>query len=81
MHYSVGRVKPVLAAASSGVGERQEGVKKIGTMIVARFGKLRQSGKQAHAQQSARRHSERGDMQVGIMHTRGHHVNSALRPT
>ena len=52
----------MLAVASSGVDERQEGVKKIGTMIVARFGKLRRSGKRARAQKSARRHSERGDM-------------------
>lgn len=71
----------MLAVASSGIGERREGVKKIGTMIVARFGKFRQSGKRAHAQQSARRHSERSDMEVVIVHTCGHRVNSDHRPT
>ena len=71
----------MLAAMSSGVGERQEGVKKVGTKIMAKFGKAWQSVKQARAQQSARRHSERGDMQVGIVHTRGHRANSDLRPT
>ena len=71
----------MLAAASSGAGERQEGVKAIETGMVARFGEVRQAGKRARTEQSARRHSERGDKQVGIMHTRGHHVNSALRPT
>jgi len=71
----------VLAAVSSGIGERQEGVKRVGTMIMAKFGKVWQSGKQARTQQSARRHSECGEIQVGTMHTRGHRVNSDLRPT
>ena len=71
----------MLAAVSSGVGELQEGVKRAWTKIVAKYGKARQSGKRARAKQSARRHSERGDKQIGIVHTRGHHVNSALRPT
>ena len=41
----------MLAAASSGVGERQEGVKRFGTTIVARFGKARKSAKRAREQQ------------------------------
>ena len=44
-HCCLGRAVSVLAAASSGVGERQEGVKGIETVIVARFGKVRQPGK------------------------------------
>ena len=71
----------MLAAASSGVGKLQGGVKRVWTKIVAKFGKARQAGKRARVQQSARRHSERGDMQVGIVHTRGHRVNSDLRLT
>ena len=38
-------------------------------------------GKRARAKQSARRHSERVDTQAGIVYTRGHRVNFALRPT
>ena len=72
---------PVLAAASSGVGECQGRVNGAKTKMVARFGTLRQAGKRARAKQSARRHSERIDTQVGIMYTRGHRVNFALRPT
>ena len=71
----------MLVAASSGIGERQGGVKKAWTKIVARFGTLKQSGKRARVKQSARRHSGRGDKQVGIVYTRGHRVNFALRPT
>ena len=71
----------MLAAASSGVGERQEGVKRAWTKIVAKFGKLRQSGQRAREQQKLGRDAERVDTQVGIVYTRGHRVNSALRPT
>ena len=71
----------MLAAASSSVGERQEGVKKIGTMIVARFGKFRQSGKRARDQQKLGRVAER----VGRMPTHldecGDRVNYDIRPT
>ena len=71
----------MLAAVSSGVGELQEGVKRAWTKIVAKYGKARQSGKRARAQQRLGRDAERVDMQVGIMHTRGHRVISDLRPT
>ena len=69
------------AAASSDIDECQGGVKGVETEMVVRFGMLGPAGQRARAQQSARRHSERGDMQVGIVHTRGHRVNSDLRPT
>ena len=72
---------PVLAAVSSGVGERQGGVKSIETMMVARFGMVGLAGKRAREQQRLGRDVERVDTQVGIMYTRGHRVNSALRPT
>ena len=71
----------MLTAASSGIGECQGRVKGARTKIVARFGMLRQAGKQGHAKQSAQRHSERVDTQVGIVYTHGHRVNFALRLT
>ena len=37
-HCALGRVVPVLAAASSGVGECQGGVNGVETMMVASFG-------------------------------------------
>lgn len=48
--------------------------------MVARFGEVRQAGKRARAEQSARRHSERDDKQVGTMHTHGHRVNFSMEP-
>ena len=71
----------MLTGASSGISERQEGVKRAWTKIVARFGKARQSGKRALEQKRIERDPERVDTQVGIVYTRGHRVNSALRPT
>ena len=50
-HCLLGCAVPVLAAASSNVGERQGGVKGVGMMIVVKFGKVQRSGKQARAQQ------------------------------
>ena len=68
-------------AASSGVGKCQGGVNGVETMMVARFGTLRQAGKRAREQQRIRQDSERGGTQVGIVYTHGHRVNFALRPT
>ena len=70
----------MLAAVSFGVGERQEGVKGVETGMVARFGEVRQAGKRARAEQSARRHPECGDKHAGIMHTRGHCVHYGIEP-
>ena len=70
----------MLAAASSGVSERQEGVKGVETGMVARFGEVRQAGKQARAEQSARRLPECGDKQIGTMHTCGHRVHFGIEP-
>ena len=71
----------MLAAASSGVGEHHEGVNKIGTMIMARFGKFRQSGKRARDQQKLGRVAERVGRMPARLDERGHRVNSDLRPT
>ena len=57
------------------------GVKRVGTVIVAKFGTVWQSGKQARMKQSAWQHSERIDTQAGIADKHGHRVNSALRLT
>ena len=56
-HCCVGQTAPVLAVASSGIGECQGRVKVVWTKMVARFGTLWQSGKRARAKQSAQRHS------------------------
>ena len=71
----------MLTGASSGISERQEGVKRAWTKIVAKFDKARQSGKRAREQQRLGRDSERVGTQVGNVYTCGHRVNSALRPT
>ena len=55
-HCCLGRAVPVLAVASSSVSEHQEGVKDVETVMVAWFGKVRQPGKRARDEQSARRH-------------------------
>ena len=49
------------AAASSGVGERQGGVKDVEMVMVAWFGKVRQPGKRAHDEHSARQRPEHVD--------------------
>ena len=71
----------MLVAASSGVGERQGGVNGVETRMVAKFGTLGQTGEASTREQSAQRDSERVDTHAGIMDTRGHRVNSSLRPT
>ena len=68
----------MLAAASSGVGERQEGVNNIGTIIMARFGKFRQSGKRARDQQKLGRVAERVNHMPARLDERGHRVNYDL---
>ena len=70
----------VLAAASSGIVERQREVNGVETRMVAKFGTLWQAGEASTREQSARQDSERVDTQAGIVYTRGHHVNFALRP-
>ena len=54
----------MLAAASSGIGERQREVNGIETKMVARFGTLGQTREASTREQSARRHSERVDTQA-----------------
>ena len=80
-HCCVGPTVPVLAAASSGVGERQGGVNGVEMRMVAKFGTLGQAGEASTREHNTRRDSEIVDMHAGIMDTRGHRVNSPLRPT
>ena len=70
----------MLAAASSGVGERQGGVNGVETRMVVKFGTLGQTGEASTREQSARRHPERRDKHAGIMHTRGHRVHCGIEP-
>ena len=56
----------MLAAASSGVGECQGGVKDVETMMVAGFGMVGQAGKRAREQQRFGRVVER----IGCMPAR-----------
>ena len=72
---------PVLAAASSGIGEHQGGVNGVETMMVARFGTLRQAGKQARDQQRLERIAERVGRMPACLDECGHRVNSDLMPT
>ena len=60
-HCWAGQTLPVLAAASSGVGECQGGVKDVEIMMVAEFGMVGQAGEASTLEQSARRHPERVD--------------------
>ena len=63
-HCWIGQTVPVLAAASSGIGERQREVNGVETRMVAKFGTLRQTGEASTHEQSARRHSEHVDTQA-----------------
>ena len=54
----------MLAAASSGVGERQREVNGVETRMVAKFGTLGQTGEANMREQSARWHSELIDTQA-----------------
>ena len=80
VHCVVGRTVPVTAAASSGIGECQGGVKGVETGMVARLGMLGQAGQRARAQQSARRHSGRVFCMPARPDERGHRVNYDIRP-
>ena len=60
-HCWAGRTLPLLAAASSGVGECQGGVSDVETMMVAGFGMVGQAGEESTLEQSARHHPESVD--------------------
>ena len=79
-HCTVGLVMLVPAVACSGIGERQRRVKGVGTMIMARFGKVRRSGKRARAQQRLGRDAERIVGMPSWVDECGHHVNYDIRP-
>ena len=71
----------MLAAASSGVGERHGRVNSIETMMVAKFGLVGQAGKGAREQQRLGRVAERVGCMPARLDERGHRVNYDLRPT
>ena len=72
---------PVLAAVRSRVGECQERVMRVGTMIGAKFGKVWQAGKRSREQQRLGRDAERAVCMPVRLVERGPRVNSDLRPT
>ena len=67
------------AAASSGVGECQGGVKDVKTMMVAGFGMVGQAVKRAREQQRLGRVAERVGCMRACLDERGHHVNYGIR--
>ena len=71
----------MLVAVSSGIGECQERVMRVGTMIGAKFGKVWQAGKRSREQQRRGRDAERVGRTPARLDERGHHVNSDLRPS
>ena len=71
----------MLAAASSGVGERQGGVNGVETRMVAKFGTLRQVGKRARDQQRLGHVAERVDRMPNPLDSHGHRVNFGIRPS
>ena len=79
-HCTLGRVMSVPAAASSGAGERQRRVNGTGTAIVAKFGKVRRSGKRAQAQQRLGHDAECVVGMPARLDEHGHRVNSCLMP-
>ena len=70
----------MLAAVSSGIGGRQGGVNGVETMMVARFGTLRQAGNQAREQQRLGRVAERVSCMPARLDERGHRLNYDIRP-
>ena len=71
---------PVLAAASSGVGKRQGGVKNVETMMVAMVGMVGQARKRAREQQWLWRVAEHVGCMPARLDERGHRVNYDIRP-
>ena len=71
----------MLAAVSSGVGERQGEVNGVETRMVAKFGTLRQAGKRARDQQRLGRVAERVGRMPARLDERGHRVDYDIRPS
>ena len=70
----------MLAAASSDVSERQEIVKGVRTMIVAKIGKARQAGKRPRAQQRLGRVAECVGRMPARLDKCGPRVSYDIRP-
>ena len=71
----------MLAAASSGVGERHGGVKGVETKMVAKFGTLRQVGKRAHANRAFSGTQSAWTRMPAPLDERGHRVDYDIRPS
>ena len=69
----------MLAAASSSVSECQGGLNGVDTMMVARFGTLRQAGKRAREQQRLGRVAEHVGCMPARLDEHGHRMNYDIR--
>ena len=79
-HCAIGRTVPVLAAASSGIDERQEGVMGVETRMVARGDTLWPAEQRARAQQRGWRRAERAFGMPTRSDERGHRMDRDIRP-
>ena len=70
----------MLAAASSGIGEQQEGVKGVETRMVARGDTPMLIEQRARAPQRRWRRAERAFGMLAHSDERGHHVDRDIRP-
>ena len=70
---------PVLAAASSGIGEHQGGVKGVQTRMVAWFGKVRRPGQRARTEQRLWCTGERVGRMPTPLDEHRHRVNFGIR--
>ena len=80
VHYWLGRTTPVLAAASSGIGERQGGVKGVEMRMVARGDTPRLAEQRARAPQRRWRRAERAFGMPSRSEECGHRVDRDIRP-
>ena len=78
-HCCVGHAVPMLAAASSGVGERQGAFKEAKAKMVAWFGTILQRGERARVKQRRWRNAERVRCMPATLDERGHRVNYGIR--
>ena len=77
---AVSRTVLMLAAASSGIGERQGGVKEAKTRMGARVGALRQPGQLARTLQRRSHRAERAFGMPAPSDECGHRVDHDIRP-
>ena len=78
-HCWLGSAVAMLAAVSSGIGERQGRVKELKKKMGAWFGKVRQLGQRPRMPQRHWRVTERVIRMPTPLDERGHPVNSGIR--